>query len=336
MAHMSLGLLGLSWRRRVPLAAALLLLIGAVVAVPGVSMARNGNSVKQFTASIGGSPQTGWTETITNCGSPVAAPCTAASTINLGTALITVPPAFTGLTITGVTTSSGADWNATYSSGTIEAFANTGSDKLLSGQSVSISFTTSLTGCPLGSSVFATTAWGSNSLPTSNQFALQGDPPTLTIQSCTGPNGTEVTGSGFTGPVALSFQGLGLSCDYSTQWQSYHLPDQVLIDGSGATPTSSSGKTFTFAFPATPGVDSSWYLVCYASTTAWAGFHESEQGTDGNTYYVGVLSSCYTAATNSVLTDTPCVSRLYQTLPTSSDPDRVVISVLDPIDSWMH
>lgn len=332
---MSLGRLGLSWRRWVPLVAAPLLLIGGLLAVPGVSLAGNGNSVKQFAATItpGGTPGS-WTETVTNCGG--LPPCSKSSTINLGAVLITVPPSFSGLTIQQpVTTSSGANWNATYASGVIEAFANTGSDKLQSNQSVSITFSLGSNACALGgNSTFATTAWGSNSLPTSNQFTeVTPDPYVPGATDCMGPNGTDLTGSGFTGAVGVGFEDLGLSCSFSTQWQSYHLPDQFNIDGSGATSTSSSGKTFTFTFPDTSGFDSSWYQICYASTTKWTGYHETQTGTDGNTYYVGILSSCYDAATNSGVTGTPCVSQQYATLPPNPN---IVISVLDPIDSWMH
>jgi hypothetical protein len=347
---MSLSRFGRSWRGRVSFAASILLLTGALIAVPQLSNAAS-NAVKQFKASI--APPTGaeqpWMETVTNCGPTSASPCNASSTIAIGTIQIAIPSQLQPATQVSAATPSGQtlrNWDASYvsSTGTINAFAHTGSDKLQPGESLVITFSAP-SSCS-GSITFTTRAWGSNSLPGTNSFAITGSQPTVACvgpgQPATGPNGTTITGGDFTGTVIVTFGG-GLDCSSfpnGPQWSSYHLPDQVNVDGSGATPTSPIGKTFTFTFPATSGVDSSWYLLCYASTTQWTGY-QGTQTIDGVTNYVGILSKCYDPATNTALDTTqpgapPCVSQQYKTLPTSANPNTIVIQVRDPIDSKYH
>jgi len=334
---MSFSKLGRSWRGRVPFAVLVVLMTGALIAAPQVSQAKN--AVKQFLASISKVDDHTYTETVTNCGDATGAPCTAASTIGLGTVFITVPASFT---ITSVSASSpdGHNWVASYDSAskTIKAFANTGSDKLQAGQTITFTFTTALNTCPLGSSVFTTRAWGSNTASSSDPFTIQSSQPVLVVTHCPGTNGTDVTGSGFGGVVNVTFNGvdIGPTCtNLSPQWASYHLPDIVNFDGSGST---GSPKKFTFTFPGTPGVDSSWYLVCIASTIPWPGGTLTTIG--GTNYYVGILSSCYIPASNSVVdpvaSGTPCVNQQYATLPAQDGSYSIVITVIDPLDTKFH
>src|SRR5437773_223772 len=146
---MSLSTLGRSWRGRFSFAATILLLTGALVMAPQASSAKA--AVKQFLASISNVSGNTWSETVTNCGDATGSPCTASSTIGLGTVYISVPSSF-NITSVSATAPAGKTWVVSYnsSSHTIQAFANTGSDKLNAGQSMSITFTTALNTCPLG------------------------------------------------------------------------------------------------------------------------------------------------------------------------------------------
>jgi hypothetical protein len=333
---MALSKFGRSWRGRLSFSASILLLTGALVLAPQASSA--GAAVKQFTASISNVSGNTWTETVTNCGGPpVVLPCTASSTIGLGTVYIAVPASFS---ITSVTASgpTGSTWVVSYnpSTNTIQAFANTGSDKLQAGQSVALTFTTALNSCPLGTSTFTTSAWGSNSASNSAPFTIQGPQPSLVTTVCHGP-GTDVTGGGFTGFVGVTFNGVDIAptcTGLSAQWAAYHMPDLVNFDESAASNTSTIGKRYTFSFPATSGVDSSWYKVCIATNNPWTGGTATVIG--GTTFYVGILSSCYNASNNTAVTGIPCVTQQYKTLPDSANPNTIVISVLDPVGSKYH
>jgi hypothetical protein len=110
------------------------------------------------------------------------------------------------------------------------------------------------------------------------------------------------------------------------------MPVQFNLDGSGVTTTGANGKLLTFKFPATTGVDSSWYLFCYASTSPWTG------GTLQDGFFVGILSSCYDAGTNSASasTGTPCVAQQSRGLPGSPDATKIVAKIWDPLDSKYH
>ena len=189
---------------------------------------------------------------------------------------------------------------------------------------------------------FTTSAWGSNSASNSDPFAIQGAQPTLVITVCHGP-GTDVTGGNFSGVITVTFNGVDIATTCSdtslfgangAQWASYHMPDLVNFDSSAASNTSANGKTFNFSFPAQTGVDSSWYKVCIATSNPWTGGTATVIG--GTTFYVGILGSCYNASNNTAVTGTPCVSQQFETLPTSANPNTVVISVLDPVDTKFH
>jgi hypothetical protein len=335
---MSFSKLGRSWRGRVPFAVVVVLMTGALIAAPQVSQAKN--AVKQFLASISKVNDNTYTETVTNCGDATGAPCTAASTIGLGTVYITVPASFNITSVTSpVTSPNGHTWVASFdsASSTIKAFASTGSDKLQAGEMITFTFTTALNTCPLGTSTFTTRAWGSNTASSTDPFTIQSPQPVLVVTHCPGTNGTDVTGSGFGGVVNVTFNGvdIGPTCtNLSAQWGQYHLPDIVNFDGSGAT---GSPKRFTFTFPGTSGIDSSWYLVCIASTISWPGGTLTNIG--GTNYYVGILSSCYIPASNSVVSQTPptpCITQQYATLPAQDGSYSIVISVLDPLDTKFH
>jgi hypothetical protein len=333
---MSFSKLSRSMRGRVSFAAAITLVAGALILAPQASSAKA--AVKQFIASISNVNGNTWTETVTNCGgAPVVPPCTASSTIGLGTIYIAVPSSF-NITSVSATSPDGHTWVASYNSNTktIQAFANTGSDKLQAGQLLNITFTTSLNTCPLGTSTYTTSAWGSNSASNTDPFAIQGSQPTLVTTVCHGP-GTDVTGGNFSGVITVTFNGVDIAptcTSLSAQWAAYHMPDLVNFDASSASNTSANGKTYNFSFPAQAGVDSSWYKVCIATNNPWTGGTATVIG--GTTFYVGILSSCYDPTSNTAVTGTPCVQQQYETLPTSANPNTVVISVLDPVDTKFH
>jgi hypothetical protein len=309
-------------RVRLALVAASILLIAAVVAAPEVSIARA--AVKQFKASMNPTTAVGqvsgsWTETVQNCGTATAAPCTAASTIGLGTIQISVPSEFRPITSVTASSPQNRNWTVSYDagSGTIQAYATTGSDKLQPGEVLNITFSATPSTCATGTKTFTTSAWGSTPTPGTDAFVIQPPQPTITITGCqlhsgdsiTGPNGTTVTGNNFDGTVAVNFGGT-LTCD-NAQWSSYHLPDVINIDPSGV--TSSTVKTFTFTFDAGTA-DSSWYLICYA--------------TDPSATTGSVLRPCFNTA-DGTTRDPPCVSEQFRTLP-STNPDKIVISIRVP------
>ena len=331
-----------SWRRRLPFLVAFLLLAGAFTAAP---QAANAASVKQFVATINPTTATGqssgsWTETVTNCGVASQAPCTASSTIAIGTIQIAVPTEFRPIASVSVANPPGQtrNWGASYvsSSGAINAFANTGSDKLQPGESLLITFSATPSICG-GTKTFTTSAWGSNSLPGTNPFATVGNQPTVNINGCaltaggtvTDPStGETVTGNNFDGSVIVSFGGeLDCSTDpnFGNQWSHYHLPNQVNISpGPGFSGT--NPKTFTFKFnQSILGGDSSWYLICYNSDTPFT----DKSGNTGVT--TGLLPACYDPATNTTR-PVPCVSEQFLTTNdlTSVSNDKVTITIRVP------
>jgi hypothetical protein len=352
---MSLSKFGRSWRGRVSFAASILLLTGALIAVPQLSNAAS-NAVKQFKASI--SPPTGtvppwmWMETVTNCGPTSTSPCNASSTIAIGTIQIAIPSQLQPATVVSVATPSGQtvrNWDASYvSTGNINAFAHTGSDKLQPGESLVITFSTPSSCSTSTTFAFTTSAWGSNSLPGTNSFAITGSQPTVACLgpggSATGPQGTTITaGDDFTGTVGVTFGG-GLDCSTflsgpghgdGDQWRKYHLPDEVNVVGGVKV---KDWKSYTFTFPATIGVDSSWYLICYGSVDPWTG-SQGTQTIDGTTLNTGILSKCSyydsTAGTRTsvaVAASVPCVSD--QNL--SLDGKTISITVRDPLATKFH
>jgi hypothetical protein len=341
----------LSRRGRLAFAATALLLIVALLAVPSVGGAAA--AVKQFVASISPAGATGgvagsWTETITNCGGLEALPedCTRASTIGLGAVRISVPTEFQPITSVAAMTPGGTIWPASYNltTRTIDVIAPGGSSKLEPGQSLLITFSATPAACDPGAKTFTTGAWGSVSLPGSNPFTLQGDPPTVTVaeeegclesgESITDPGTgqTETITGDFTGHVLVRFGGEeGPDCSddvifgaLGDQWQQYHLPTQVVITPGDDFVPGSSPKVSRSEFDQSIGVDSSWYLICYASPTAFVtrgGGDSVPQTIDGTEFQVGILASCVDAPT-------PCVSEQFLTL--TGDPHRVVISVRIP------
>jgi len=322
--------LHISKRGRLLLLATFMLLVTMVIAEPGVSSAARA-AVKQFTATIAPGASAGTlTETVKNCGTPIAAPCTAASTIGLGSIEIFVPSQYQPVDTTpGSLTISSPDWTVSYdpSLGTIEAQAS-GSNKLQSGGSLDISFKPAAPTPPF-CGTFTTRAWGSTTNHTSggDPFALVGTQPTGCSfgagQTVTDPvSGENLTGSGFGGSILASFGG-DLDCSgdptYGAQWFAYHLPNQVNLSTTG------SDSTFTFTFDATNGSDSSWYLICFSSATMFLD-RSGHSVTPGNS---GILPACYSPATGTIR-PAPCVSEQFRTLPTSPNPNKIVISIKVP------
>jgi len=352
----------LSRRGRLALLAISLLLITALVAAPSVSGAKA--AVKQFTAKIvppnttytGGVPGT-WTLEVKNCGTPIAAPCTASSTIGLGQVRITVPEAFRpGFTFGVVTASPPRNWTVSSydsSTGSLVARAVTGSDKLASGEFVDIPFSATPTGCSTASGVFTTAGWGSlPTTPDSEPFSIVGSQPSVTGLGCTftGPNGqTETITGDFQGDVNVTFGGeTGPDCssdaDFGAlgdQWQVYQLPTQVTITPASNFVAGDDPKISTSEFPLpASGGDSSWFLICFAvPQTGHTAFETRGGGTaipqtiGGIPHFVGILASCNDAPT-------PCVSEQFLTTgpgapPWSPGANKVHISVrMDPGDPY--
>jgi hypothetical protein len=323
--------LHISQRWRLSLLATFMLLIVMMITAPGVSSARA--AVKLFTATITPGASAGTlTETVKNCGTPIEAPCTAASTIGLGSIEILVPLQFQPVDTTpGSLTISSPDWTVSYdpSSGTIEAQAN-GSNKLDSGELIDISFKPATPTTTPFCGTFTTRAWASTTNHTSggDPFTLIGTQPTGCSfgagQTVTDPvSGENLTGSGFVGSILASFGG-NLDCSqdptYGAQWFAYHLPNQVNLSATG------SASTFTITFNATNGSDSSWYLICFSSTTLFLD-RSGNSVAPGNP---GILAACYDPATGTTR-NAPCVSEQYRTLPMSPNPNKIVISIKVPL-----
>ena len=330
----------LSRRGRLVFVASALLLIAALVAAPGVSSAA---SVKQFTATITPGTATGgvsgtWTERVKNCGTPIAFPCTAASTIGIGQIRITVPPEFRSEPdfSVSVTASNGSSWTASYVSGVVTAQPVNGSNKLNSGEFVDIAIG-AIPECIAGSKVFTTTAVGGLPNGPNNQSFLLVSPsqPSVAITGCQLASGgsatdpetgqTETIEGDFTGHVNVTFGGdVGPNCSseagfgaLGNQWETYHLPTQVTITPANDFHAGIEDKISTSEFPLVtpPGGDSSWYLICFAvpiddaHPTPFAtrgGGTAINQPIGGVPHWVGILASCVDAPT-------PCVSEQFLT-----------------------
>jgi hypothetical protein len=320
-----------SWRGRLPLLATFVVLMGMVFAAPGAAAPPSRNVVKQFTASIYpgtalGQTAGSWTETIQNCGPASAPPCdgTHPSTINLGTFQIAVPAEFRPITSVTRSFPSGQptrNWTVSYSAGTINGFANGGTDKLMPGESIMITFGATPSTCT-GAGTFTTAAWGSTPTPGSDPFEIKTSQPTITISGChlspggqvEGPNHTIVTaGDEWTGTVDVTFGGT-LTCNDDPQWQQgYHLPDVVNIDPSGV--TSDTVKSFTFTFSG--DADSSFYRICYTPSelaTTTTGF---------------ILPPCYSGS-GAALEDPPCVAKQFRVFNTSTVSIKIRVPAGDP------
>jgi hypothetical protein len=309
-------------RARLPLLMTFVVLMAMVLAAPGAN-ARN--AVKQFKASVApntalGQTSGSWTETIQNCGSASTAPCTASSTIGLGTIQIAVPAEFqpiTSVTASSPTGQTTRNWTASYNAGTINAFANGGTDKLQPGESILITFSATPSTCT-GTKTFTTSAWGSTPTPGSDPFSIQTAQPTITISGCgvtdggtvTGPGGqTETVGGGFGGHVIVTFGG-NVTCNDDPQWAAgYHLPTQVNITPADDYVAGSGPKISTSTFSATG--DSSFFRICYSTNPdATTGF---------------ILPPCYPGG-QAALNDPPCVDKQYRDFTTN----KIVITVLVP------
>jgi hypothetical protein len=326
----------LSRRGRLVFVAVALLLVGALVAAPSVSGAKN--AIKQFIASIdptgatAGAPDE-WTLTVTNCGGlELEPPCTLSSTIGLGAIRITVPIEFRPVSLTSV---SNPNWTATYApaTGNISANANGGSFKLQPGQSISFTFSATPEACSEGTKTFTSAAWGSTVVSGTDPFAVQAGHPAVTVApngacvtsggTVTGPNGqTETITGNFQGHVSVIFGGdTGPDCsseagfgDLGNQWEQYRLPTQVTITPARDFIPGTGDKFSTSEFPLpSGGGDSSWFLICYAVPQAGHTAFETRGGgtavsqtIGGVPHFVGILASCADAPT-------PCVSEQFLT-----------------------
>jgi hypothetical protein len=317
---------------RLALAAMTLILMGALVAAPSVSGARN--AVKQFIASIDPTGATGgvagaWTLTVTNCGGPeLQPPCTLSSTIGLGAIRVAVPIEFRPVSLTSV---SSPNWTAIYdpATGNINATANGGSFKLQPGGSLSFTLSATPEACSSGTKTFTTAAWGSTVVSGTDPFAIQGGQPTVAVAAngacvtsggtVTGPNGqTETITGDFDGHVSVTFGG-DLDCSFDptfgSQWSQFHLPTQVNIIPA-ADFVAHGTKISTSRFLAA-GADSSLYLTCFAVPTAGhTAFATRGGGTavvrtiGGTDFFVGILPNCYDPITGLTRPE-PCVSEQF-------------------------
>ena len=334
----------LSRRGRLLIAAAALLLVGTLLAVPSVS---NAAAIKQFTAEITPGTATGgvagtWTLEITNCGTPVEAPCMAASTIAIGQVRITVPPEFRSEPVFSVSALPN-NWRIlsyNSASGVLVVEAVTGNDKLASGETVDITIEATPE-CISGPKVFTTTALGGLPNGPNNQTFVLVSPsqPSVTIAGCQLASGgsatdpvtgqTETIEGDFQGHVNVTFGGdIGPDCGgaefgaLGDQWQVYHLPTQVNITPADDFHAGSQDKISTSEFPLVtpPGGDSSWYLICFAVPQAGHTAFETRGGgtavnqtIGGIPHFVGILASCADAPT-------PCVSEQFLTTGPGSPP----------------
>jgi hypothetical protein len=295
--------------------------------------------VKQFTASISGGDAGSLTMTVTNCGgTPLVLPCTASSTIALGSVRISfgTGSAFAPDSPPTVTSPDGRNWTASYNSttGNLDAQA-VSNDKLQPGETALITwhFAGSATTCVTQS--FTIGAWGSNAISGADPFTLVGPPPTLNCVEAgvpvPGPGGQiETIDGNFLGHVLVTFGGPAPDCgvpEFGTlgdQWQVYHLPTPVTMTPAGdfhyAEGTTPEDKVWTSEFPLStapggPSADSSWYLICYAVPQD-GHFRFVSRGTvdglavaqtvGGVLSWVGILASCADAPT-------PCVTEQFLT-----------------------
>jgi hypothetical protein len=338
----------LSRRGRLVFIATALLLVGALVAAPGVSGAKN--AVKQFIASIDPTGATGgvagsWTLTVTNCGGPeLPDECTLSSTIGLGAIRVNVPPDFRPVSLTSV---SSPNWTVSYgtATGNINATANSGSFKLQPGQSLSFTFSATPEACSVGTKTFTTAAWGSTVVSGTDPFAIQSDQPTVTVaangscltsgESVTDPTTgqTETISGDFEGHVSVTFGGDDVNCSFDeqfgSQWSQFNLPTQVGIVPAADFVAGSDPKISTSRFP-TEGADSSLYLICFASETTFTtrgGTAPHVVNIGGTDFFVGILPNCYDPISGDTRPE-PCVSE--QFLDVTTSPDQIVISVRMP------
>ncbi|HEY3214618.1 MAG TPA: hypothetical protein VGL16_15610 [Actinomycetota bacterium] len=350
-----------SRRGRLVFVAAALLLMSVLVAAPSVSGAA---AVKQFTATITPDTATGgvtgtWTERVKNCGTPIAAPCTANSTIAIGQIRITVPPEFRSEPpdfSVSVIASNGSSWTASYVSGVITAQPANASNKLNSGEFVDIAIQ-AIPECIAGSKEFTTTAVGGLPNGPNNQTFLLVSPnqPSVTIAGCQLASGgsatdpatgqTETVEGDFQGHVNLTFGEPGGDCGgpefgaLGDQWQQYHLPSPVTITPAADFVAGSEDKISTSEFDQDIfGGDSSWYLICYAVpqdghtrfVTRGGGLAVA-QTVGGVLSWVGILANCADAPT-------PCVTEQFLTTGPGAPPwtpsaNRVhIANTMDPGD----
>jgi hypothetical protein len=355
----------LSMRGRLALLASALLLMTALVAAPSVSGAAPAR-VKQFVASI--DPTTGisgdsgtWTVQVTNCA--LVSPCTASSTIGLGSIQITLPIEFrNSVTVSIAGAPTGKHWTVSSynsSTGIATIVGVTGSDKLQPGESVFIAIhaTPTTTTCP--PTPFTTSAWGSASVPGTEPFLIKSAQPTVTVAPPSGvasegclENGGSVTdpetgqidtvSGDFQGHVIVAFGGEGPDCgsdaDFGAlgnQWQVYHQATPSTLTPAGDF-IAGGPKIWTSEFPLLtapggPDADSSWYLTCYAVPQAGHPRFETrgdglavEQTVGGVISWVGILASCADAPR-------PCVSEQFLTTgPTPPGPPWT------PADNMVH
>jgi|SRR5579864_1482922 len=100
------------------------------------------------------------------------------STVDISSVTISVPTGYTSVTLGTITTSpAGLNWTAVLATGVITITANTGSDHIGAGQSVTLALTATAP-CTAGASVWTTA--------TSGSFTIVGSQPTVTITgTCT-------------------------------------------------------------------------------------------------------------------------------------------------------
>lgn len=331
----------LSRRGRLVFVATALLLIGALVTAPSVGGAKPA-SVKQFIASISGGDAGSLTMTITNCGgAPLVLPCTASSTIALGSVRISLglDSAYAPVAVPIVTSPDGRNWIATYDSttGNLDAHAVGGNDKLQPSEIADITwqFGSSATTC--AEQTFPTAAWGSIAISGADPFVRVGSQPSLNCVaaggSVTGPGGQiETIDGNFTGHVFISFGGPAPDCGgpefgpVGDQWQVYHLPTPVTITPAGdfqqGVPPTDKVSTSDFPLPTPPGGDSSWFMICFAVPQEGHARFVSRGTVDGLAVaqtvggvpsWVGILASCIDAPT-------PCVSEQFLTTGSGAPP----------------
>jgi hypothetical protein len=346
----------LSRRGRLVLGAASLLLIATLVAAPTVGGAKPA-SVKQFTASLSGGDANSLTMTITNCGGqPLDPPCTATSTIALGSVRIHFSSTdFQPDSTPSTFSPDGRNWTASYdpATGNLDAHA-VNNNKLQPGEVVRITWHYA-TDTPCATQTLSTGAWGSTAIAGSDPFTLVGNPPTLNCVSSGGSVTDPITGQTdsitgtFTGHVIISFGGEGPDCgsdaDFGAlgnQWQVYHQATPSTLTPAGDF-IAGGPKIWTSEFPLLtapggPDADSSWYLTCYAVPQAGHPRFETrgdglavEQTVGGVLSWVGILASCAEAPR-------PCVSEQFLTTgpggpPWSPNDNMVHIAItVDPGD----
>jgi hypothetical protein len=320
----------LSRRGRLVFVATALLLVGALLAAPGVSGAKPA-SVKQFIASLSGGAAGPLTVTVTNCGGPVPLPqdCTASSTIALGAVQIAVPTQPTSLS---ARTPSGTIWSATYNEATktIDVLAPGGSNKLNPGQSLRVTFTAPTT-CDGTTKVFTTKAWGSNSISGTDPFEIKSSQPSLTCAISQNGQQTETITGDFQGTLTVTFGGEDLDCSddpiFGSQWSLYNLPNQVNIIPNPDFVPGNDPKIATSRFQY-EGFDSSLYLICYASPTTFntrGGTAPRVVNIGGTNFFVGILPNCYDPVSGSTRPE-PCTSEQFLDLTTN----QIVISTRIP------